>query len=322
MKEPLISVIIPVYKVEEFLEDCVNSVVGQTYKNLEIILVDDGSPDQCPAMCDAWAERDSRVRVIHKENGGLSDARNAGLEAASGELISFLDSDDIVEREMLSKLLEAMGENDDIVECDYVKFTDEIPANKEVLNPDPQRYTPEEAMEQLLREQEFRYVAWNKLYRRHIFEDLRFEKGKLHEDVFFTYLAFGKAASVVKINLPLCFYRQREGSIMGTKFSMRNLASLEARKRQYLYVKEKFPKLAALAQNQALGNCLYFGQLALRSKDQSLTEQVFQVIKPIFAEIYGAQRVETSGKQKLWYGLAGLHIRGCCALRNWLKIGV
>lgn len=107
-KQPLISVIVPIYKVEQYLNRCVQSIVDQTYKNLEIILVDDGSPDNSPAMCDAWAEKDDRVQVVHKKNGGVSSARNAGLDAANGAYIGFVDGDDYIEPDMYAQLLQAI----------------------------------------------------------------------------------------------------------------------------------------------------------------------------------------------------------------------
>ena len=120
MNEPLVSVIVPVYKVEKYLDKCVESIVGQTYKNLEIILVDDGSPDNCPAMCDKWADRDSRIKVIHKQNGGVSSARNAGIDAVQGEFIGFVDSDDWLEPDMYDCLVKnALEYNADISRCGY-----------------------------------------------------------------------------------------------------------------------------------------------------------------------------------------------------------
>ena len=130
MDAPLISVIVPVYKVEAYLDRCVQSIVDQTYRNLEIILVDDGSPDNCPAMCDAWAEKDSRIRVIHKENGGLSDARNAGMAVTAGEFVGFVDSDDSIAPEMYQMLLERMNaDGSDIAACGVeMVFEDGSPA--------------------------------------------------------------------------------------------------------------------------------------------------------------------------------------------------
>ena len=114
----LISIIIPIYKVEEYLDECISSVINQTYTKLEIILVDDGSPDSCPKMCDDWAKKDSRIRVIHKTNGGLSDARNAGIEVATGEYIAFVDSDDYIKPDMIAKLYAALcKEEADISAC-------------------------------------------------------------------------------------------------------------------------------------------------------------------------------------------------------------
>lgn len=121
-KNSCISVIVPVYCVEQYLEKCVSSIVNQTYKNLEIILVDDGSPDNCPQLCDDWQKKDKRIRVIHKENGGLSDARNAGLRASSGELVMFVDSDDWIAPEMAEKMELAMRTyHADMVLCQFAK---------------------------------------------------------------------------------------------------------------------------------------------------------------------------------------------------------
>ena len=121
MEEPLISVIVPVYKVEPYLDKCISSIVNQTYKNLEIILVDDGSPDNCPAMCDAWAEKDSRIRVLHQRNQGGGAARNAGLDLTSGSLIAFVDSDDYIAPVMYAHLYELLKSGADIAECSYVE---------------------------------------------------------------------------------------------------------------------------------------------------------------------------------------------------------
>ena len=119
----LLSVIVPIYNVEDYLNRCVDSIINQTYKNLEIILVDDGSPDNCPQMCDDYAKKDSRIRVVHKENGGLSDARNAGMKVATGEYVSFIDSDDYISLDFYETLFQTMVDNDsDIVECSVVKF--------------------------------------------------------------------------------------------------------------------------------------------------------------------------------------------------------
>ena len=179
---PLISVIVPVYKVENYLDCCVQSIVNQTYSNLEIILIDDGSPDASGAMCDAWAEKDSRIRVIHQENAGGGAARNAGLDAARGERIAFVDSDDYIAPGCYQYLHTLLEEGADIAECDFV----ETERNDAVFGTDAGEisfYTPLEAMRCHIRDTAFRQLIWNKLYRRAIFAQLRYPEGKLNEDI-------------------------------------------------------------------------------------------------------------------------------------------
>lgn len=240
----LISVIVPIYKVEEYLDRCVSSIAGQTYSDLEIILVDDGSPDRCPAMCDEWAKKDSRIRVIHKENGGLSDARNAGMRAATGEYISFIDSDDIVAPEFLECLHRATVTKDvDIVACDYFTFLDDqisISINDKPFKVDV--VSAEEAIEDILNNRRFRAIAWNKLYRRVIVENEFFEYGRLHEDEFFTYRMIDKAKRLAYVNAKLYGYRQRAGSIMNS-YSIRHLDSLYANLERIDLISKSYPRL-------------------------------------------------------------------------------
>ena len=321
--EALISVIIPVYKVEAYLEQCIISVIEQTYQSIEIILVDDGSPDQCGIICDNWAKKDSRIKVIHKKNGGLSDARNYGLNVARGEYIIFIDSDDLVDRTMIEKLFTALKQQEaDIVECNYFCFTDNLPKKEKRESVSSAVYTAEEALSLLLNENIFKYTVWNKLYRKGIFDTLRFEVGKLHEDVFFTYQAFGISKRIVKIENYLYYYRQRDGSIMGSGFSIRNLDSLEARKRQFYYIKKNYPKLSGKAQSQVLGNCLYLGQKVLRESDPEIAKETMHRIRLLFNEIYMDQIVQENKEQKIWYFVAKKNLKLCCVLRNQLRIGL
>lgn len=262
---PLISVIVPVYGVEDYLDRCVESIAGQTYQNLQIILVDDGSPDRCPAMCDAWAETDNRIRVIHKENGGLSDARNAGLAIADGEYVSFVDSDDWLDLRFLEILYRAAAENDcEIAECGYVATAGENPGLSEVG--DTTVYTAEEAMELHLRDRRFRQVVWNKLYRRDVIT-LPFEKGKYHEDVFWTYRIIAECSRLAHVQAALYCYLQREDSIMGAVYSLKRLDAVEASARRCRFVTEHFPSLAGLAQEKLISTCMYHYQLLLKNSD-------------------------------------------------------
>lgn len=232
MSQELVSVIVPVYKVENYLRKCVDSIIRQTYKNLEIILVDDGSPDGCPKICDDYAVIDSRIRVIHKTNGGLSDARNAGIEVATGEWIAFIDSDDWVDDRFIATLLEAAITTDsDLAICAYSKVYENGTTIPAVNGEQEKILSSLEAIRDLFTRRTYGGVmSWNKLYKRNIFIDngIEFPYGKVHEDNFTTYKTYFFANKIVYIDTPLVFYLQRRDSIMGEQFSDKRLDAIEA----------------------------------------------------------------------------------------------
>lgn len=218
MGEKLVSVIVPIYKVEAYLEKCIQSIQNQTYRNLEIILVDDGSPDQCGKICDRYKERDERIRVIHKENGGLSDARNFGIDAATGEYILFVDSDDYIHPRMVEILLKKLEDSGaDIAVCDF-RQVDE----KEIVVDDAEvceasvseSFSGQEIMNNLQYRNLLTVVAWNKLYKSDLFVQLRYPKGKIHEDEFLIHRLLHLCQKTVYISNKLYYYVRREGSIM------------------------------------------------------------------------------------------------------------
>ena len=242
----LISVIIPIYNVEAYLDECIASVIAQTYSNLEIILVDDGSPDNCPQMCDEWAAKDSRIRVIHKENGGLSDARNAGIDRSTGDYIAFVDSDDWIEPEMYEIMLAALkNENADICACNILScFLERRNAWG------CEEYTvggSAEILSLLYRDTAYPVSALNKLYHRKLWNDLRFPKGKICEDAFTTYLLVDKASKIVQIPDALYCYRIRENSIMTTAFSHKRMDEEEAWRCNYEFIRDNYPNLKKTA---------------------------------------------------------------------------
>lgn len=186
--EALVSVIVPVYKVEPYLDRCVSSIVSQTYRNLEILLVDDGSPDRCGQMCDDWALKDSRIKVIHKPNGGLSDARNAGIRASKGEYIAFVDSDDYLSCEMIEKLYQAAcSASAKMALCNINCINDAgIPTGQSEGSPiTDEILQAEDILPRFYRSLGWFYiVAWNKLYHRSLLSSETFPVGKWHEDEF------------------------------------------------------------------------------------------------------------------------------------------
>lgn len=239
----MISVIIPIYKVEQYLDRCVKSIVHQTYPELEIILVDDGSPDSCPMICDQWAKKDKRIKVIHKQNGGLSDARNAGMKAATGDYIAFVDSDDWVSHSYIELLYKALKEqNADIAACD-VQITSSFQEQGDLQKHVPvYAYTAERALETVLQGQIFRAIACNKLYKREQLVKYQFPVGKYHEDEFFTYKVIAQASKLVFVDEKLYFYFQREGSIMNS-VSSKHLDALEAYTERLAFLKNCYPTL-------------------------------------------------------------------------------
>ena len=216
MTNNLISVIIPVYKVEKYLDRCVESVVNQTYKNLEIILVDDGSPDNCPKMCDEWAKKDNRIKVIHKENGGLSDARNAGMDIATGEYIGFVDSDDYIDTTMYEKLITKLLEtNSDVAMCDY--FEEKTNGERNGSGLILENLTGKNIRGKMLLSTKDRIgePVWKFLYKKEIV--IKFEYGMWYEDVLFQLQALKPTLKLAVVQEPLYHYIvQRDGSITNT----------------------------------------------------------------------------------------------------------
>lgn len=300
----LISVIIPVYNVEPYLDRCVQSVVDQTYENLEIILVDDGSPDKCPAMCDAWAEKDNRIKVVHKTNGGLSDARNAGLLIASGSYISFVDSDDWVHRRFIELLYTALCDSSaSLAACD-VKETDSF-CESDPLDQDPkvEVHTPDEAMLSLSRGERFRAVAWNKLYKKDLLENETFPVGKYHEDEFFTYRIIDKCSTLAYVDFPLYYYFQREGSIMSEN-SIRHLDALEAYCERQAFFREKYPSLYLQDKVMFCETCvnMYSGLMANHTQEgKTAKESVYRFRRSVHFSV--SELCRCSLKQ--WSYIAG-----------------
>jgi len=231
-QQPLVSIIIPVYKVERFLSDCVESVLAQSYPLLDIILIDDGSPDNCPALCDAYAKEDPRIRVIHQANGGLSRARNVGLAAAAGEYVYFLDSDDSLVPEAIETLVRtAEAANTDIVFFEALLVAEDGGAHTEQnAHRRKQRYDipmrGKEMLCRLIENNEFMTPVQYLFFRREFLAGRQFVPDLLYEDVLFTFLAFLDADRVIGRNEPLYRYRIRSGSIMTGGATRKHFESL------------------------------------------------------------------------------------------------
>ncbi|MFR3697762.1 MAG: glycosyltransferase family 2 protein [Coprococcus sp.] len=228
MESKKVSIIVPVYKVEKFLERCVESIIKQTYQNIEIILIDDESPDECPKMCDQYEIKDNRIKVIHKKNGGLSDARNAGLDIASGEYIAFVDSDDWIESDFIETLyMNAEREKADISVVGYQLIWEDGRIRRFSRDEEYYVFDRENAIRELLKQQKFQCMVCQKMYRKQIFETIRFPVGKIYEDVAIGLSTFLKAERVVVSGKVKYNYFQRSDSIVNAKFDKRKLFFLE-----------------------------------------------------------------------------------------------
>ena len=263
MTTPLISVIVPVYRVEEYLERCVKSILSQTYENLEVILVDDGSPDQCPAICDACAEKDARVKVIHQENKGLSGARNAGIDAASGEYLAFVDSDDYVSPHFIEELYQLLQDTGCAIgQCrfSYVKGDGLVEEGDSAFC----IYRGESLMEQLYGPEEKAtcfVVAWNKLYRAELFKEtgIRYPEGRIHEDEATTYRLFHEAKKLAFLDRVLYGYYTENGDSITSVFSAKRLQWLTAHEERIAFFKKNgYEKLLPAAYRKLCDACITF----------------------------------------------------------------
>lgn len=245
----MISIIIPIYKVEKYLERCIESVLNQTYNNLEIILVDDGSPDSCGLICDKYREKDTRIKVIHKTNGGLSSARNAGIEIASGDYYMFVDSDDYIHADMVEKLLEAVKTfHLKLGYCGFYSFTEteEIVA-KAVMSEEKVIHKRETLIEMLYEPEGQRIVtSWNKIYDKSLFETLRFPEGKIHEDEFIIHRVLDQVDQVIELKAEYYNYLQRKDSIVGKQYNIKRLDRLDAYLDRYQFYEALGDKTGAI----------------------------------------------------------------------------
>ena len=236
----MISVIVPVYNVEKYLRNCLDTIINQTYKDLEIILVDDGSKDSSGLICDEYAKRDSRIKVIHKENGGLSSARNTGLEIAKGDYIAFIDSDDVIEIDMYEKLLNSLETfNSDVSMCGC-KIVDE---NNNILYQDVLEndiYDINDILENIVLT--LKTSAWNKLFKKEIINGIRFPDGRVHgEDLIFILKILNKNIKFSLIEDTCYHYIKHTNSITTGKFSKRSFDEVYCKDEAYHLISDKFP---------------------------------------------------------------------------------
>ncbi|MBD8003441.1 glycosyltransferase family 2 protein [Phocaeicola faecium] len=271
MNTPCISVIIPCYNVDSYIEECVKSVISQTFRDIEIIIVDDGSTDSSPQICEELAKQDSRIRIVHKINGGLSDARNVGTQMAVGEFIFYLDGDDRLVSDALYLLYGiAKDKNADIVQGNfYYDYSQYFLVDNRFLKSNAViSLSGVKAMGELLKNRFIKNFAWGKLIKTSLAKKHPFVKGVYFEDSYWMYLLIDETRNYTIVNVPIYYYRQRNGSISG-RFSLRQLDLLKGMEQRLLFILKKYPMFIDLAMNkywEMAFTFFYFCQKEYRSQ--------------------------------------------------------
>ncbi|WGG45866.1 glycosyltransferase family 2 protein [Rossellomorea sp. DA94] len=269
MHHSIVSVVVPIYKVEKYIHRCIKSILHQTYPYLEIILVNDGSPDRCGEIAEEYKHKDSRIIVVHKENGGLSDARNEGMKEARGEYTVFVDSDDYLEPTMIEDMLHCRHEHQaDLVQSAfYYAYDDKLLFDRNNYSNDGSKLLldNQEAMYELIINDKVKNFAWGKLYRTELIKDIPFEKGVLFEDVFWAHQVMKRVKTFVLLHKPLCHYYQRSDSIVAT-YSIRNLDILTGLKERLEFVKKHYPHYQDEVYRSILQNSLMHYNLLFRNR--------------------------------------------------------
>lgn len=242
--EPLISIILPIYNVGDYLAKCLNSIISQTYSNLEILLIDDGSTDGCYDICERYKSSDGRFKVIHKDNAGVSSARNCGIRAMSGQYMTFIDPDDMVAPDYVETLYRSIKDNNsEISICGVKTVFSEGLCTADASDRKREVFTAERAIEKMLYQDEIDVSAWGKMYLSSLFEGIEYPEGKINEDTAVTYKVFAKA-NVISFDSYKCyFYVQRPGSIMHQSFATKKMTLIDFSEECLHYIEMNYPNI-------------------------------------------------------------------------------
>ncbi|MCQ2514338.1 MAG: glycosyltransferase [Ruminococcus sp.] len=300
----LISIIVPIYKAEAYLDKCIQSIAQQTYKNIEIILVDDESPDKCPEICDKWAAKDNRVIVIHKPNGGVSSSRNTGLARTNGEYIAMVDSDDYISENMIERLYIALKNNDaDLSLCDFDKgkeenyIFDNTTAENEIID-------AKTALERsyIDSHKALQYIApWGKLYKKSLFDNLEYPNGKIFEDIYITHQILCRCNKIVVIDSIMTYYFQHSDSIMNKKFHIGKLDYLDASKSRIEFFKNNnFTELSEIAYDEYLHSLIWeYSRTRDILHDRFAKKAIIKRFREIYVKGYESKRYPDENRKFL-----------------------
>lgn len=308
--DELITIIVPVYNIENYITRCIESVINQTYKNLEIILVDDGSKDNSGKICDEYEKKDERIRVIHKINGGLSDARNAGIEQARGILITFLDGDDYIEENHIEYLYNMLIKyNADISVCQFKIIYENEEEKILKLKKNKERVLDNvKALEIMLYNKRFCNSTCTKLYKKELFDNIQFPKGKLYEDLGTTYKLIEKCKKLVYGNLQTYNYLiNRKDSIINRKFDERRMEAIEFAKEILEFVENKYPNIKKAAIARLYMECIFtIVQIDEEEKYKENIEEIYKYLNMYRVNILLNNKIQIKFKLFAIYSIFGI----------------
>ena len=294
---PKVSVIIPVYKVEDYLSICLDSITAQTFQDFELILVDDGSPDNCGAMCDGYAAEHPNTRVLHMDNAGLSEARNRGVRVALGEYIAFVDSDDYVAPDYLEYLVYLIDKYGAEVSCaERISFWDgeDVPSNKKE---ERDMLLPAGKALSAICYNKAPICAWGKLYKRYLVEQFPYPAGQLYEDTATTYKIVGAAGAMAYGTHPVYYWRQRKGSITHAVITRKHMYGVTAAKEQIEYIRKNYPEALPAANARCAMKILDLSyRLVMGKMDKTLFEDLRKELKPILPALLADKKAGVSLK--------------------------
>ena len=308
---PEISVIVPVYKVEPYIHKCVDSILAQTFSDYELILVDDGSPDTCGNICDEYAKKDARIRVIHKENGGLSDARNAGMKIACGEYVIFIDSDDYIKPNFVEILYRAcVSHKADVAMCGYVTVDEQGNNIKNYYPNEPQNIevvTGRTLLHYFYKEDGVvNQVVWNKIYKKSLFNKLKFQKGRYYEDGYIIAPLFWNVKKIAIVRNTLYYYVQRKNSIMNSKINTKKIIDSND---SYKYRIEFFKERSYLLYMKAIGDYLnWILRTTKKYPRKKIGKKMFKYLQDNYRFFYSQTKHSESMKYKVRNGLAYVNL--------------
>ena len=311
--EELISVIVPVYNIEPYLERCIDSIIKQTYRKLEIILVDDGSTDQSGTICDAYEQKDDRVFVIHKKNGGLSSARNSGLKKATGGYIGFVDGDDFISEDMYETLIHFMKENIDITCCGRTYI---LPKQKrrEYCLSTAIKFSRLEAMEEMILSRRLSPSACTKLFRKDLFEQIQFPEGRICEDIITVYQLIKKSRNVVHTGQAKYFYCYRENSISHKAFYPQRMDYVLFMKWIYVDVCKNYPRISLQAEAGYIVSLINMMENIQQSNLKSAYDDIRKRLKKVIGKLAVCgicnPYISKKMKKKIIRSILGMNIGG------------